>query len=38
MSEVSQAPKPKAKAATPAASMFELPKFEMPSFEIPHIS
>src|SRR2546421_6527779 len=37
MSEVSQAPKAKAKAATPAASMFELPKFEMPSFEMPHM-
>jgi phasin len=37
MSEVSQAPKSKAKAATPAASMFELPKFEMPSFEIPQM-
>src|SRR5882724_9600012 len=37
MSEVTQAPKAKAKAATPAASMFELPKFEMPSFEMPHM-
>src|ERR1700704_4614249 len=37
MSEVSHAPKAKAKAATPAASMFELPKFEMPSFEMPHM-
>src|SRR5262245_40557346 len=37
MSEVSQAPKTKAKAATSSASMFELPKFEMPSFEMPHM-
>src|SRR5258705_8475634 len=37
MSEVTQAPKAKAKAATPSASMFELPKFEMPSFEMPHM-
>src|SRR5215470_2087495 len=37
MSEVSQAPKSRAKAATPAASVFELPKFEMPSFEMPHM-
>src|SRR5215468_3180328 len=37
MSEVSQAPKAKAKAGTPAASMFEFPKFEMPSFEMPHM-
>jgi phasin len=36
MSEVSQAPKTKAKPAT-SASMFELPKFEMPSFEMPHM-
>jgi len=38
MSEVSHAPKSKAKStAAPAASMFELPKFEMPSFEIPQM-
>jgi phasin len=39
MSEVSQAPTPKAKpkAAAPAASMFEFPKFEMPTFEVPHM-
>jgi phasin len=37
MSEVSQAPKGKAKAGTPAASVFELPKFEMPSFEMPQM-
>src|SRR5262245_44717870 len=36
MSEVTQAPKSKAKAAAPS-SMFELPKFEMPSFEMPHM-
>ena len=35
MSEVTQAPKAKAKAATPSASMFELPKFEMPHMEVP---
>jgi phasin len=37
MSEVSQAPKAKPKAAAPAASMFEFPKFEMPNFEVPHM-
>src|SRR5262245_16152467 len=37
MSEVSQAPKAKPKAAAPAASMFEFPKFEMPTFEVPHM-
>jgi len=37
MSEVSHAPKSKAKAPTPAASMFEFPKFEMPSFEMPQM-
>jgi phasin len=37
MSEVSQAPKAKPKAATPTASMFEFPKFEMPNFEVPHM-
>src|SRR5919201_1315847 len=37
MSEVSQAPKAKPKAAAPAASIFEFPKFEMPTFEVPHM-
>src|SRR5262245_51714093 len=37
MSEVSHAPKSKAKAPTPAASMSEFPKFEMPSFEMPQM-